>query len=465
MTPLTDCPCRPSPDYRSETHSSKLYRLVSVREPQETTLPRPTNTNDHATPSSTGPPDDASLPPVSDEYVADYGLCLPIDTFAEQCSLAEVPIPLYHVAQSHVHTVPLPTVPHCPGPGAATPLQVLPRPQPTDELTRNCPRLASTYQAVTASRVPNYRGARVSLDHGLNITEWRNNIYKTTDPQLVDFLDYGFPTGFEGTQVPTLDIPNHSSSIAHPSHVHDYIATELRHEALAVPFSRPPFREWFRVNPMLTRPKRDSLKRRVVLDLSFPELTSVNTHIPRGSLDSAPFKLKLPTALDFAALISTLGKGCALYKIYLSRAYWQLGSDPLDWALLGIQWDDLWYLDTAIPFGLRHGASACQRVTEAVIQMVAYDTLAQAFAYIDDTVSAALPHQALIHYTAFADTMALLGLQSAPEKCQSPTTHLTWIGVTFDSVAMTMPIDKERIDEAIEACRNFLNSHHHQKVT
>ena len=390
--------------------------------------------------------------------MADFDLYLPIDTIAEQCSPIEVPIPHYHVTHPYVHTVPLPTVPHCPGPGAATALQVLPYPRPTDELTRFCPSLANTYQAVTASPVPNYRGARVSLDHGLNITQWRKNIHKTTDPQLVDFLDYGFPTGFEGNQVPTLDIPNHSSSIAHPTHVQDYIVTELRHKALAGPFSCPPFREWFRVNPMLTRPKRDSLKRRVVLDLSFPELTSVNSHIPRGSLDSAPFKLKLPTALDFAALISTLGKGCALYKIDLSRAYRQLRSDPLDWALLGIQWDGFWYLDTAIPFGLRHGTWACQRVTEAIIQIVAHDTLAQAFAYIDDTVGAALPHQAPVHYAAFADTMALLGLQSAPEKCHSPTTHLTWIGVTFDTVAMTISIDRERIDEAIEACRKFLNS-------
>ena len=100
-------------------------------------------------------------------------------------------------------------------------------------------------------------------------------MHKFTDHQLVDFLDFGFPTGFLGTDIPTLHVPNHSSALCQPAAVSDYIQTEAGFQALAGPFHSPPF-DWCRVNPMMTRPKRDSHKLRVVLDLSFPDMMSVN---------------------------------------------------------------------------------------------------------------------------------------------------------------------------------------------
>ena len=278
---------------------------------------------------------------------------------------------------------------------------------------------------------------------------WKESKHKFTDHQLIDFLDFGFPTGFIGTNIPTLNLANHSSALMHPQAINDFLGTELDFGAMAGPF---------RTNPMLTRPKRDSNKLRVVLDLSFPDSTSVNSHIPRGLLDDAPFKLRLPTPTEFASVIASLGPNCHLFKIDLSRAYRQLRSDPLDWALLGIAWQDSYFLDTAIPFGLRHGASACQRVTDAVIEIVSHELPIRARAYIDDTIGAALQHSAPAHYSAFVDTMKTLGLDSNPQKCISPTTRLTWIGVTYDTVTMTMSIDIVRIDEAVHTCAQFLAS-------
>ena len=62
----------------------------------------------------------------------------------------------------------------------------------------------------------------------------------------------------------------------------------------------------------------------------------------------------------------------------------------------------------AIPFGRRHGASACQ-------------------------------------INAF-------------DKCQEPVTTLKWIGVGYDSVKMLMFIDPDKIAEAITLCTQFLAS-------
>ena len=69
----------------------------------------------------------------------------------------------------------------------------------------------------------------------------------------------------------------------------------------------------------MMHPKRDSDKKRVILDLSFPDAKSVNAHIPKNSLEGDLFKLQLAKPDALAACIRELGKGTHLYKIELSR--------------------------------------------------------------------------------------------------------------------------------------------------
>ena len=201
------------------------------------------------------------------------------------------------------------------------------------------------------------------------------------------------------------------------------------HQDGASPFSHPrsfathPF-DWPRSNPMMTRPKKDSTDRRVIVDLS----------IPKTSLDGAPFKLWLPTPATLVYKILQYGKGCLLYKIDLSRAHRQLRTNPLDWPVLMLQCEDQFYLDISIPFGLRHGASVCQRTTEAVPAIAKEEVGGDTAPYIDETMGAALPAKALTDYHHLLDLMSQLGLDAAPDKCQGPSTIITWIGVVFDTI-------------------------------
>ena len=80
----------------------------------------------------------------------------------------------------------------------------------------------------------------------------------------------------------------------------------------------------------------------------------MNALIPKLLYEGAPYKLRIPSSLDFANLILKYGQGDLLYKVDLSWAYCQLPADPNDWPLLGISWQDLLYFDRAVPFGLRH---------------------------------------------------------------------------------------------------------------
>ena len=90
-----------------------------------------------------------------------------------------------------------------------------------------------------------------------------------------------------------------------------------------------------------------------------------------------------------------------------------------------LHWEYQFYLDISIPFGLRQGTSACQRTTEAVSAIAKEEVGTDTAPYIDDTIGAALPDSPWSHYQHLLDLMAQLGLDTAPDKCQGPTTIIT----------------------------------------
>ena len=61
-------------------------------------------------------------------------------------------------------------------------------------------------------------------------------------------------------------------------------------------------------------------------------------------------------------------------------------------------------------------------------------------------------------YQGTLETMEELGLQVAPAKCQAPLTEMEWIGVSYNTVDMTMQIAPTKVTEAAGMCRAFLAS-------
>jgi hypothetical protein len=218
----------------------------------------------------------------------------------------------------------------------------------TDQQTLQCFRI---YDSVRASGVPNFLSARLSLPHALNIPKWRWYLHNYEDISLVDFLDYGFPVGFDAQCPLSPTYNNHSSATSYPDHVQFYLDTECQAGAMLGPFTAPPFWPWLHISPLMTRDKKHSTHRRAIVDLSWPHEASVNGGTPLETYLSEPYKLHLPTAEDLAVVIAHFGPGCGLWARDLRRAYRQWRIDPLDWPLMGIKVEGLFYLDTAVAFG------------------------------------------------------------------------------------------------------------------
>ena len=198
-------------------------------------------------------------------------------------------------------------------------------------------------------------------------------------------------------------------------------------------------------------------KPRVVLYLSFPHGSSVNSGIPSDTHLNKPFTLRLPGVDALIHIIRLKGTGCHLFKKGLSRAYRQLCIDPCDLHLLGYRHQGYPYFDLALPFGLCSSAMMCQRTTNAVTYMfraLGYDCTNS----IDDFGGAETPDKSTTAFNALGDLFSSLGLQSSPNKDCPLTTSMVFLGIRLDTLAMSMSVTPERLQELLHCCTSALSS-------
>ena len=163
--------------------------------------------------------------------------------------------------------------------GASEPRPPPPQPRPArSELAGFNAQLRDVYSEVTSDHRYNYLGAGRRVPSSLCIPAWRRYLADYTDTNLVDFLAFGWPVNFDRYSPLLSTLENHPSATMYQGDIEHYVATKLRHQALAGPFKGPPVTT-FHVSPLMTRTKKDSDKRRVIVDLSWPDGASVNDGI------------------------------------------------------------------------------------------------------------------------------------------------------------------------------------------
>lgn len=104
----------------------------------------------------------------------------------------------------------------------------------------------------------------------------------------------------------------------------------------------------------MTRPKRDSDKWRIIVDLSFPHGATVNDGIDNHNHLGSDITYSLPTITDLVTRRQDQGTAAYLWKADLTCAYRQLRADPLDTPLLGIKVGTDIYLNLCPPFVANH---------------------------------------------------------------------------------------------------------------
>ena len=232
-----------------------------------------------------------------------------------------------------------------------------------------------------------------------------------------------------------------------------YIEEECKFGALLGPFDVNPIENTHN-SPFMTRNKPNSDRRRVIIDLSWPLGASVNSGTDKNTYLDAPFMLMFPTVDDITSELKRLGRGALLYKIDVSHAFRHVKVDPGDYDLLGLHWHHA-YVDTYVPFGMRHGSHIFQCLSDAVSHIMRQRGF-RVIDYIDDYVGFSVPSIAHASFVSLSKLMRDLGLTVSEKKLVPPSTQVVCLSVLIDTVKGTVSIPSEKLHQINDMVKEWL---------
>lgn len=314
------------------------------------------------------------------------------------------------------------------------------------------PELSSIYRAVLASGLPNAIGACIQLPTELNLEAWDRNLSSSPeDRELMNYIRCGFPLGYMGPVSDSRGIPNHSSALKYPGHVSKFVTKELSLGGIVGPMDKPPFREWCHVSPLMSREKKGTDDRRIIIDMTYPHESSVNSFICKNTIMGVQHDHRLPTIDDLTDIIKEVGSEAYVCSTDVSRAYKNFKTCPLDWPLLAFEWDQKYFCDISMPFGARSSSSHMQRIAQAIVGMLARRGIT-CLMYLDDLVAVSRGREAALRdFAVIQELLSDLGLPQAHEKVQPPDTKVRWLGVDVDVSNMTISLPQDKLIE-VQAC-------------
>ena len=237
---------------------------------------------------------------------------------------------------------------------------------------------------------------------------------------------------------------NHRSALSHKQKVGEGIAKDvLSHKKLG-PFNSPPYK-FFSVSPLGAVVKRGSEKVRAVHDLSNPDLAADNGESINGNITTVG--MELGKFDDAITEVIKQGKGCLLTKLDVDAAYKQVPVRKLDWSLLGFTWEDKYYIDITLPFGLKSSCRKWDLYASALEYLIKHDLgINFVIHYVDDFLIVSAPLSPASHHLNKINSLCEeLGMPMKPEKTVGPCTKLTFLGIEIDTIAMEIRLDYERL--------------------
>ena len=232
------------------------------------------------------------------------------------------------------------------------------------------------------------------------------------------------------------------SATRNPDPVQKYVDNELTERRIIGPFA-PTEAADIHVSRFGVIPKRHQPgKWRLILDLSSPEGKSVNDGIDRERCS-----LQYESVDDAARILMGLGRGAQMAKIDIAHAYRNVPVHPTDRYLLGMQWKNEIYVDTALPFGLRSAPKIFCALSDALEWILLQAGMSSCLHYIDDFLTLGAPDSPECGHNlkVIMEICSVLGIPLAVEKIEGPIGWIIFLGIELDSRTMTMRLPEEKL--------------------
>ena len=147
-------------------------------------------------------------------------------------------------------------------------------------------------------------------------------------------------------------------------------------------------------------------------------------------------------------MVAKHGRGAMMAKFNVEAAYRNVAVHPEDRYLLGMKWRGQFFVDLALPFGLRSAPYIFNSIADMVEWIIInrYNA-ADLMHYLDDFLTAgpACSNQCTNNLQTSLAVCRSLGLPLHPGKCVGPLTCLTVLGIELDSVQQSARLPEDKL--------------------
>lgn len=209
------------------------------------------------------------------------------------------------------------------------------------------------------------------------------------------------------------------------------------------PFNKAPI-STLRTSPIGLVEKADHTWR-MITHMSYPENLGVNSFI--DEIDSSVQYSSFDNVIE---LVASLGKGTLLGKIDIRHAFRLFPINPADFDLLGITYENKFYIDKNLPFGCSISCALIEKFAKFLHWVISYKAGLQTLDhYLDDFIFAGEQEtndcQKLMD--TFVQVADELGVPIAHNKTVAPTTNMTFLGLDIDTVRMVVKIPDDKLSK------------------
>ena len=303
-----------------------------------------------------------------------------------------------------------------------------------------------------------------SLCTPLDYSAWHYFLQDEADKEVVHFFLRGIANGFHiGFSYDTCTVQpaarNLQCAYDHPQVVEDYLHSEVTSSRVAGPFCQAAI-TGIHISRFGVIPKNHHQdKWRMIVDLSYPTLHSVNNGIP-----SSLCSIRYITIDDAVQKIIELGPGTMMAKIDIRSAFRLIPVHPADRHLLGMKWGKYTFIDTCLPFGLRSAPKLFNIMADLLTGVLSRQGVSYLIHYLDDFLTLGPPGSNICqqNLNIIQKVCASLGIPLALEKVEGPSTTLTFLGITLNTISMEARLPNDKISRIKQLVSSWLNR---QKAT
>ena len=212
--------------------------------------------------------------------------------------------------------------------------------------------------------------------------------------------------------------------------------------------------EDLKVSPIGLVPKSSPGEFRLIFDLSYPRGFSINAGIDKE--DSSVIYTNFDEVIK---MVLKEGKGSYLIKTDIKSAFRLLPIHPDDFDLLGMSFQDKYYVDKCLPFGLSVSCNLFEKFScfleWQIKQNAKSDNMIH---YLDDFCGCDKNEKgALSLLETSLETFESLGVPVAPEKIEGPSTRIKFLGLEVDTVAMEVRLPDDKLNDLKACVQNTIN--------